>query len=310
MNIVSTADVPKKRGRKPKGGKITSTATSTSIPTSNANSTAIHTNETITEPVIRPNIIVHLKCSLADLNRDSDDIIKGYDNKEQSGMFYDILQYQNDTPVHANGYMQVKQTDDYFHNHDVNIFTAKSIANKLKTLEYNLRMNNVLNTRSACFWCTEHFESQTIFIPKCYVKDHMSVYGSFCTPECAAAYLMNENIDSSAKFERYFLLNHLYSPIFNYKKRIKPAPSPFYMLDKFLGNLSIAEFRALSQSEKIYLTIEKPITRVLPEFHEDNDEYILTTKIIPSHSQQPQTIPSKKTHQKSKLSSITENFSK
>ena len=31
-------------------------------------------------------------------------------------------------------------------------------------------------------------------------------------------YLMEENIDSSTKFERYHLFNHIYSKIYDYKK--------------------------------------------------------------------------------------------
>ena len=57
---------------------------------------------------------------------------------------------------------------------------------------------------------------------------------------------MNEkNIDSSTRFERYHLLNFLYCKIYNYSKNIKPAPSPYYTLDKYYGNLSIQEYRKL-----------------------------------------------------------------
>ena len=55
-------------------------------------------------------------------------------------------------------------------------------------------------------------------------------YGCFCHPECAVAFLMNENIDTSVKFERYFLLNSIYGPIYNYNKSIKPAANPHFLL--------------------------------------------------------------------------------
>ena len=65
------------------------------------------------------------------------------------------------------------------------------------------------------------------------------VYGCFCSPECACAFLMNDkNIDTSTKFERYYLLNFIYGKIYNYEKNIKPAPSPYYLLDKYYDQLN------------------------------------------------------------------------
>jgi site-specific DNA-cytosine methylase len=63
--------------------------------------------------------------------------------------------------------------------------------------------------------------------------------------------------------------------IVGYKKNIKPAPNPYYLLEKFYGNLSIQEYRKLLNSAHMLLTIDKPMTRILPELHEDNEEFIL-----------------------------------
>ena len=86
---------------------------------------------------------------------------------------------------------------------------------------------------------------------------------------------MKENIDDSSKFERYNILNSIYSKVYNYKKNIKPAPNPYYILDKFFGNLSIQEYRKLLNSEHLLLVVDKPMTRILPELFEDNDNFIL-----------------------------------
>jgi hypothetical protein len=75
------------------------------------------------------------------------------------------------------------------------------------------------------------------------------------------AYLMKESIDDSVKFERYHLLNQTYSKIYNYTRNIKPAPNPYYLLDKFYGNLSIQEYRKLLKTGHI-LVIDKPMTRI------------------------------------------------
>jgi hypothetical protein len=97
---------------------------------------------------------------------------------------------------------------------------------------------------------------------------------------------MEENIDSSIKFERYQLINYIYSKIYNYNKNIKPAPNPYYMLEKYYGNLSVQEFRSLLQNERLFLIVDKPLTRIMPELHEDNDDFIINNKIIPSNTYQ------------------------
>jgi hypothetical protein len=117
---------------------------------------------------------------------------------------------------------------------------------------------------------------------------------------------MEENIDSSAKFERYQLLNHIYSKIYEYKKNIKPSPNPYYMLEKYYGNLSIQEYRSLLRNERLFLIVDKPLTRILPELHEDNDDFIINNKIIPSN-----TVPMKGKLRKkiqSKSNILTEKF--
>ena len=98
--------------------------------------------------------------------------------------------------------------------------------------------------------------------------------------------LMNENIDHSVRFERYSLLNHIYSKIYEYSKNIKPAPNPHYILEKFYGNLTIQEYRALLKSHRLYLMIDKPLTRILPEYYDDNDDFIINHKVIPSSNLQ------------------------
>jgi hypothetical protein len=86
---------------------------------------------------------------------------------------------------------------------------------------------------------------------------------------------MKENIDDSTKFERYHLLNQIYSKVYHFKKNIKPAPNPYFLLDKFYGNMTIQEYRKLLKTEHMLLVIDKPLTRILPELHEDTDDFIM-----------------------------------
>ena len=319
-------DATKKRGRKSRGGKLIS---------------KLGENTDNSQPI--PNIILHLKCTMADLTE--------YTTK-MNRMVKNELTYNPDIPPEIHTYTPHTEKMDFakynttsesqhdsdhdiaysessllmspstkrqktipsatatsiLHNSGSNIcsicaiqmendpntmdddptINMKDINQKLKNLKINLYKNTLQDKKSACFWCSYDFDNQPCYIPKYETDDKIYGYGSFCRPECAVAYLMRENLDDSTKFERYHLLNHIYSKVYGYKKNIKPAPSPFYLLEKYFGNLSIQEYRKLLSTEHLLTVIEKPMSRILPELFEDNDHFILgiygnTAKPAASH---------------------------
>jgi hypothetical protein len=298
----------KKRGRKPKGGKIIQ-----QIVQLNNNKDS------------KPNIILHLKCSLKDLQTNTllSSNVESFNFSECKGdLSYEIIN-SSDILFVKNSYLDVSNeninnnklyNDEAYHNYDDDDeetsfnkdSDTKEIWKKLKQLEHNLHINNISDKKSACFWCTYEFDNPPVYIPKHIIKKSYQVYGCFCSPECSTAYLMEENIDSSTKFERYHLINHIYSQIYDYKKNIKPAPNPYYMLEKYYGNLSIQEYRSLLRNERLFLIVDKPLTRILPELHEDNDDYILNNKIIPSNNYQVKTRLQRKKQNKSLI--LNEKF--
>lgn len=258
----------KKRGRKPKGGKIVATITQ-------------EENVVVSEP----NVILHLKCGLEDLKKNMslhDPLSKGdandasnlqknpssfqFDNKTDS-LQYGILNNGGDTK--ENNRQQDQSWDDS---------SKDNVSSKLKELAMNLHTNNISDKKSACFGCTCDFDNPPIYIPKYELDGCYHVYGCFCSPECACGYLFRQSdLKSSTRFERYHLLNHIYCKIFDYKKNIKPAPDPYYTLDKFYGNLDIREYRQLLDTERILHIIDKPLVRSLPELHEDNSDFMIST---------------------------------
>jgi hypothetical protein len=280
-------DVQKKRGRKPKGGKLTTKPLDTS-----------------TQPTAIANIILHLKCSLNDLtdynnNKIMKDpyeynpevptnIIMTY-NDDEDASHYGI--YESNKVADAKAYPE-SAINDVAGTSTSNITTTntvfcpncvasmkeddnvciRDINTKLKKLKIQLYKNAIPDKKASCFWCTYEFDNQACYIPKYEMDGRIFGYGSFCRPECAVAYLMRENIDDSTKFERYHLLNQIYSKVYGFKKSIKPAPNPYYMLDKYYGNLTIQEYRKLLKTEHMLLVIDKPMTRILPELHEDNED--------------------------------------
>ena len=282
--IVVEKPPSKKRGRKPKGGKIIQELAAV-----------------VNQQNNKPNIILHLKCSMKDLNGESNQgDVESY-NFSNNDLNYEVLANQ-----YSNNYNISVEEEEEEDNSSKNDVDYKEIWKKIKQLQHNLHINNVNDKKSACFWCTYDFDSPPIYIPKHFIKDSYHVYGCFCSPECAVAHLMEENIDSSTKFERYHFINHIYAKIFNYSKNIKPAPNPYYMLDKYYGNLSIQEYRSLFKNERLFLVVDKPLTRILPELHEDNDDFILNNKIIPSNNYQIKKKMQRKEQTKSTI--INEKF--
>ena len=274
VSETTTEKIPKKRGRKPKGGKVV---------------TCLPIQEDETEAKI--NIILHLRCNKSDTE------VQLGDNTIEHFQFSDIKNNELNYMVYNKtkrppAISKSNLTSDYNE-------TMKTIWQKIEKLSTDLRIDNICDKKSACFFCTFEFDNGPIYIPKYKLDQIFHVYGCFCSPECACAFLMNErNIDSTTRFERYHLLNYLYCKIYNYEKNIKPAPSPYYTLDKYYGNLSIQEYRKLLKNERLLLVVDKPLIRALPELHEDTDDYLLNYQGIPSgikYSLNKQTKPPSKT---------------
>jgi hypothetical protein len=302
--------VTKKRGRKPKGGKL-----------------ILKQIEPTDHMKQVTNVILHLKCSLRDLDEHNQKInqivtdplsynpeippaimtynssesthfsmyepetqtttttqsiiVKSSDNEVNESMRKPIAYKELDMQQTQSLCIQCANQFDNLDKHanddpddDADI-SIKDINSKLKKLKLQLYKSSNPDKKSACFWCTYEYDNPSCYIPKYEMNDELFGYGSFCRPECAVAYLMQENLDDSTKFERYHLLNQMYGKIYHYKKNIKPAPSPYFLLEKFYGNLSIQEYRKLLKSEHMLLVIDKPMTRILPELHEDSEDFIM-----------------------------------
>lgn len=209
-------EFPKKRGRKPKGGKIVECFT------------PLTDNQVIVQ-----NVVLHLRCRMAEFNH--------------------LVPEEIEPFIAMDPHALIEEPCD-----DSSIYT------KLKSLAVNLHNNDIGNHKADCFWCTCPFDSPTVHIPKCKTGATYMVYGSFCTPECAAAYLITEpRLDNSTRHERFHLLNSMYCSVYN-KQNIIPAPPPHYLLSKFCGKLSATEFRRLVGKESV-LVLDKPINFSYPE---------------------------------------------
>jgi hypothetical protein len=263
INIEKPA--PKKRGRKPKGGKIVSIEP-----------------KPVQSDIIKQNVILHLKCSLKDINEPNEVFINANDSfnimSKANTLDYELLNEdkkdtKNDILININD----TTSQNFQLERDPSVIN-KDINTKLKELQRLLHTNEISDKKSACFWCTYSFDNPSIYIPKHKIQTSYQVYGCFCSPECATSYLYNENIDTSVKFERYQLINYIYSKVYSYNQNIKPAPNPYYLLDKYFGNLSISEYRKLLRNDRLLMVVDKPLTRILPELHEEINNFMMSTQ--------------------------------
>lgn len=239
----------KKRGRKPKGGKI------------------VQKKPAPKNTIIRkPNIILHLKCSSAELKNVMTNKFKMALSSES------IFSSSKSSQINYNEYNLQLQNKTNAGSNLPDPSNSKVIWEKLNHLKYKLHINDVSDKRSNCFWCTYSFDNPPIYIPKQERNNITEVYGCFCSPECAVAHLKKEPIDSSILWERYALLNNIYSGIYDYETNIKPAPDPHHTLDKYYGNLTIHEYRKLLNNQSLLLVVEKPLTKILPELYEENND--------------------------------------
>ena len=251
----------RRRGRRPKGGKIVAAA---------APPTAVE--------VPPPNVILHLRCKLSDLNANSfstggaqgASVAPGELSPEDSHRLGSgrpgSLAYQS-VPRSAGARAGATHGAGGAAGSSDPAVAQDVISAKLRTLAIDLQRNNTSDTKSACFWCTCAFDSPPVHLPMQRLEGTYQCYGCFCSPECAAAHLFREELDTACRFERYHLLNHLYKSVYGYRDSIKPAPDPRYTLDKFYGNLTIAEYREQCTRAGVLLVVDQPLTRVLPELH-------------------------------------------
>jgi hypothetical protein len=219
----------KKRGRKPRGGKL-----------------IVKPSEINAESSAVSNIILHLKCSLSDLNeyyqrmskmvtdplkynpeipteiQTYNDVFDPFNHFDKSNIEGDDTKNKTKEttaskyPV-ANGanvmldvgtgtfcsqcsnrYNEINVSDISLESNETDNVNLKEINQKLKQLKIMLYKNTLQqDKKSACFWCTCDYDNTPCYIPV-YEEDGVIYgYGSFCRPECAVAYLMKENLDDS-----------------------------------------------------------------------------------------------------------------
>ena len=214
-------------------------------------------------------LIAHLPISSADLSFEASNLVKPENNAtpiafdgSQKEMSYLETVPEGDTTMpspalvfsHPQAELPVAETKCRLPSH---------YSEKLMVLfqDNNRYQKLPEKTEIACFWCCHSFISPPVALPSHILDEVWYVYGNFCSPECATAYLFKERIDANVQWERYALLNSLYADDAEVpagsSQGVRPAP-PREVLRMFGGSMDIREYRALVHEKRLRVDVLTP----------------------------------------------------
>ena len=139
--------------------------------------------------------------------------------------------------------------------------------------------NSNSNSNSLCLWCRHGINEFRCGLPLSYNNKtkHYNLHGNFCSFECVSAYNFSKNSKSDKVWEINIMINKL-AELNGYSIPIRPAPD-YELLDIFLGNMTIEEFRnAHKTSEKSYTLNIPPQAYVNLTVEVLNTSYIKNNK--------------------------------
>src|SRR3989344_350015 len=159
-------------------------------------------------------------------------------------------------------------------NNDSN--NEMSTDEKTKNLEIDNKW--IKTTKIACFWCCHQFNNTPWGIPRKYIDSKYQLFGIFCSPNCALAYLLsnNQNQSNEKLWEQVCLLNMLYFDVYGKYENLMPSPDKM-ALKMFGGTLDIDEFRNITcENDKSYTLEFPPCNTIIPVLEEIHRKSNLT----------------------------------
>ena len=279
--------VPKKRGRKPntlisqdtrvlqENKCLKDNVLHLKINTENLNDNILTDIYNYTPEINNPEPYEPKEHLFKSLNFNLNENITEDEEKEPEKVYENDIIIDNNKPLHIDNI-----TPEIEKNIKYDKLSLKK--KKIKSLmiyynEYNKRREWPKSSDLKCFWCSHNFDNIPCAIPTKYVNNNFYVFGNFCSKECAASY--NFEMNDTGIWERYSLLNYLYSIIIeNNDLKIKLAPSRL-CLTIFGGNLSIEEFRKCNDDYSLnYKVIFPPMISVIPSMEEIKKDVLKSNK--------------------------------
>jgi len=139
----------------------------------------------------------------------------------------------------------------------------------------------ITNTNNACLWCCHSFTNIPWGIPYKYIKNKFQLFGNFCLPNCALAYILQYYKDDDSYWEKISLLNLLYFKVFGDYKNLTPSIDKM-ALKLFGGKLDIDEYRNINGlNDKMYNIEFPPCNTIIPILEEIYKKTNLNNTFLP-----------------------------
>ncbi len=155
--------------------------------------------------------------------------------------------------------------------------TISNIQNEQDTVFERETSTDLKNQH--CFWCCHNIEYKLYGMPISYdsINDTYTLYGSFCSLQCANAYNFSVHNGSDKVWEINGFIQML-AKRNGYQNYIRPAPSR-YLLKMFNGYLTIDEFRKLHKNtETTHVLNLPPMISISSGYEIVNTSYIKNTE--------------------------------
>jgi hypothetical protein len=126
-----------------------------------------------------------------------------------------------------------------------------------------------------CFWCCHSIDYKVYGMPINYdsITDTYTIYGSFCSLQCANAHNFSVYNGSDKVWEINSMIQMM-GKRYGFVDAIRPAPSK-YLLKMFGGNITIEEFRKMHQNNESSHVLNLPPMISIPSAYEAvNTSYI------------------------------------
>lgn len=249
MNIENICEKPKRRGR-PKKSYNKYSIKNNNYKKKNKMSDAMeHNEELILHLPIRENDIKNNKEPNIDT---SDNVFTLNDDTTKEKNFITFTDMSSSEDEIDNNVLLEKDNKIQQLTKELNEYKQKNSLDKSNVIKYhtivtnfidinnNSSIDNNINNKIACWWCTYEYDNKTCYIPDKYCDNKYFVFGNFCSYNCAAAY--NLSLGDYRIWDRHSLINKLYNCAYNCTTSVVTAP-PKEILVKFGGPLTIEEYR-------------------------------------------------------------------
>jgi hypothetical protein len=202
-------------------------------------------------------LITHLPIHSSDIDNDlfAPTIVQQEDSAEQPTPFDTEEQFANygqETTKQTTRAVEAVQEQVVVSRPSLPLHYSERLMVRFQDANRDQRLPD--STEVACFWDCHTFKGVPCIIPTMIEEGIWRVYGNFCSPECAAAYLFSERLDSHVRWERFALLNRLYA-VDDDSIHLSPSRA---VLRLFGGPMDISDYRSVVAEKRMRLDVMTP----------------------------------------------------